>query len=440
VSTSERPQPRRWLILSHAFNMDGRAASLTVTDKIAHLRAAGIEPIVLSAVTGMQDTAIEHHRILPWGPSALRFDLRHAIALRLGRGGAYRTLVLLVSIVLGLPMLLERLLVGLRSQWSWALAAFARAAWLMRRGDIELVYTSGGAYSAHLAGWWLKRWLGARWIVEVHDPLIFPGRPLRNRDERFQARLEGRICRSADLAWWFTDGALAAARARHPVLGDRGIVVMPGAEPPVVRTEYRRGPHCVLGHFGSLSSIRSLAPFLQAMAQLLQREPAWREVLRLEVYGGAIDPEARRLVDELGLAELVQPMGRLEHDPQSGLSGRQRVVQRMQQVDALLMLHGDTAECPEYIPSKLYDYFWARRPVLALTHQNPQLDALVREHQGVVAPTVDTPAAAQALREVLVRWRDHGLPDVSLPPVDVGQAVRRIVAAVDARQPALRKV
>jgi len=282
-SAKRTPPTRRWLILSHGFNMDGRAASLTVTDKMPHLIAAGIEPIVLSAVTGAQDRRFEHHRLLPWGPSALRFDLRHLIALHLGRGLRYRTLMLLISVLLAPFMVIERLCVGLRNQWSWSLPAFVRSVQLMRHKDIELVYTSGGAYSAHLAGWWLKRRRRVFWIAEIHDPIVFPERPLRNRDDRFQARLEQHICAEADVAWWFTDGALQAARERHPELGSRGIVVIPGAEPPVIRTAYVPGPKCVLGHFGSLSSTRSLAPLVRAMATLLKNSPQWREVLRLEV-------------------------------------------------------------------------------------------------------------------------------------------------------------
>ena len=70
--------------------MDGRAASQTVTDKISHLIDAGITPVVLSAVTGRKDTHIEHHQLLPWGPSGLRFDFRHLVAKKFGRGVWYR--------------------------------------------------------------------------------------------------------------------------------------------------------------------------------------------------------------------------------------------------------------------------------------------------------------------------------------------------------------
>jgi hypothetical protein len=422
---------QRWLILSHAFNMDGRAASLTVTDKMPYLAAAGIEPIVLSAITGAQDTRFEHHRLLPWGPAALRFDLRHLLARHLGRGVAYRVLMLLVSVLLALPMVAEKLLFGLRNQWSWALPAFVRGAWMLHRRQIDLVYTSGGAYSAHLAGWWLKRWCGAKWIVEVHDPMVFPGREPANRDERFQARLEGLICRHADLAWWFTDGALAAAAQRHPVLRERGIAVLPGAEPPLKPAAYARGPACVLGHFGSLSDTRSLLPFIRALNHLLSHEPDWRPLLRLEVYGGAIDAPAQKLIEQHKLDDVVHAMGRLEHDPATGLSGRERVVQRMQQVDALLLMHGEGDECAQYIPSKLYDYFWARRPVLAYTHLNPQLDKLVRDHQGWCAPATNTVAGAAALRELVLRWQAGQLVEVTVPPVSTQDAVEEIVSAVE---------
>ena len=130
--------PRRWLILSHGFNMDGRAASQTITDKIPHLLAAGLELQVLSAVTGTLDRQVAHRQLLPWGPSGFRFDFRHWLRLRIGKGAAYSLLVLLLTLPLLPFIILERLLLGFTSQWSWSLPATLVGAWRVWRGRVEI--------------------------------------------------------------------------------------------------------------------------------------------------------------------------------------------------------------------------------------------------------------------------------------------------------------
>lgn len=55
---------KRWLILSHAFNMDGRAASLTITDKLPYFLEAGVQPIVFSAITGIKDRRFPHYQFI----------------------------------------------------------------------------------------------------------------------------------------------------------------------------------------------------------------------------------------------------------------------------------------------------------------------------------------------------------------------------------------
>ncbi len=419
-----------FLILSHGFNMDGRASSQTITDKMPFLRAAGCEMTVFSAVTGLKDKDLTHQQLLPWGPAGLRFDLRHLLRLRIGRGALYRGLMLLASMVLLPGLVLERLLLGLQSQWSWALPAFVRGYLFLRRHPDCVVYSTGGAYSAHLAASWLKRWLGVRWIAEIHDPMVRPGEEPRTRDERFQARLEATICTQADHVWWFTDGALASARQRNPQLGKRGFVVLPGANPPSVEAGYVSGDRLVFAHFGSLSDSRTLAPFFQGLSTFLEVHPTCRSTVRVEVYGAALDAESARVLEQTGLKPLVSCMGRLESCPETGLSGRERVVKRMHEVDCLLLMHGMIAECPEYIPSKLYEYFWARRPVLALTWRNAQLDGLVHEHGGFVAPTDDPAAIVRAIESVYVGWQT-GILNVGCKdsqPLGVGQAVEKILS------------
>jgi len=79
------PTRSRWLIMSHAFNMDGRAASHTVTDKLKHLEAAGIEVVVLSGVSGDPDAKLEHHQLWSWSASGFRFEIRHVLQKKWGK-------------------------------------------------------------------------------------------------------------------------------------------------------------------------------------------------------------------------------------------------------------------------------------------------------------------------------------------------------------------
>src|SRR5574340_1732156 len=89
-----------WLVLSHVFNMDGRASSQTITDKIPHFLRLGIRPIIVSAFMGNRDRVLEHHQVLPALPVALRFDLRHYLRQRISSRILYRIAMTLISLVL----------------------------------------------------------------------------------------------------------------------------------------------------------------------------------------------------------------------------------------------------------------------------------------------------------------------------------------------------
>lgn len=279
---------KRWLILSHAFNMDGRAASQTITDKIPYLLEAGIEPIVLSAVTGVKDDCFPHYQLLPWGPSGLRFDFRHWFAKNYGRGILYKIVTSFLSIVLLPFIFIERIFIGLSSQSSWAIPAFIRSYCLIRQGKVDLVFSSAGAWSAHYAAWLLKKTTNVPWIAEVHDPMVIRYdqeddgiSPRKNRDKRFLQKLEAKICKDADHVWWFTEGALAYAKHRNPSLGEKGFVVLPGATPPSIDGNHQYTKKLHICHFGSLANDRSLAPLFRVLSTFSWETPKQEGVLWL---------------------------------------------------------------------------------------------------------------------------------------------------------------
>lgn len=450
------PRRPRWLVLAHAFNMDGRAASQTITDKLPHLRAAGIEVVVLSGVSGTRDRVVEHHQLWPAGPAGLRFELRHVLRRRFANPVVYRSLMTLASVLLLPGLVLEKLLRPVESSWSWWLSAYLKGRALARRQPFDLIYSTGGAFAAHLAGRALKRTLGTPWLAEVHDPFITPGTTPHTAQQKMQAKVEGLICREADVAIWFTEQALASARARHPELGERGHMLLPGIDPPFddavpsgvapyVRAElvearpehgrkalrqaqgertqfvpqsfppYQPGPKFIVGHFGSLSATRNLVPFIAALESLQARRPDLVAATELQVTGGPLDPVSAARIESSPVRACVRHLGRVEADPVSGLSGRAQILRRMRAVDVLLLLHGEEPICAEYIPSKLYEYLWMQRPILATVHCNPQMAAMLRGQGHAVVETDGQGSAkaalAAALEALFDRWREVGLPD-----------------------------
>jgi hypothetical protein len=148
-----------------------------------------------------------------------------------------------------------------------------------------------------------------------------------------------------------------------------------------------------------------------------------------------------RAIAELRYPNIVHAFGRLERDPVTGESGRDRVLKRMQTVDALLLLHGTQSFCEEYIPSKLYEYFWTERPIIGLVWQNAHLDRILREQGHWSVPATDVAAVTAALEELIVRWqandlRDSGKPSPYTPGAAVDQIIGWVEDARDARESA----
>jgi len=433
-------EPVRCLIVSHAFNMDGRAASQTVTDKIPYFLKHNWILFALSAVTGVKDNLIEHRQVFALGPSGFRFDFRHWCAIRFSRGGTrYRVLTSLISIILAPLIIFERLLVGLSSQWSWSISATVFGFFWIKRKKINVIYSSGGAWSAHLAAYWLKSLTGTRWIAEIHDPLVSRGERadvrvslMDTREGRFRQHLERLICSQSDLCWWLTEQALLSARRRNPTLGNRGFYVNPGARPPAIKDQYVPSETLNIGYFGSLSETRSLTKFLVEFSNYINFSQEKKGSFRLHIFGGDLDRKTHSLTENLQIQGNVVAHGRIERDSLSGISGRDQIQIEMQRMDCLLLLHGSTQECGEYIPSKLYEYWWASRPLIAVIHQNPQLTELITlmsRSNYCIASTAKAKDFENLLEQIWDEWKQGKLRKfiLSHDPLSPEPAVNTII-------------
>ena len=423
---------RRWLVLSHCYNMDGRAASQTITDKMPFLLEQGIEPVVVSALTGEKDELLEHHQVASLAPSGLKFELRHLLKSKIRNIFLRKVVKLSTSLLILFPYLLEKIFVRLDSHWSWAFTAYFKSMKLLKRRDFELIYSTGGAHCAHHAAWMLKKKIGLPWIAEIHDPMYNDSWP-SNAKTKWSRKLEERICDKADLVWWFTNKAKERALHRNPPLKEKGHVIIPGCECPEFSDVYRKNEFFDIGHFGSLHESRNLVPLIKAMSDNSKRDESFASKTRLHVYGGHLDSFSKAAVEEEGLEDMIIEHGRLEKDLATGKSGRQQVLDAMRCSDLLVLVHGENPDCEEYIPSKLYEYLWTQRPVLGIIWRNNLLEKVIIEQGHEHASTDQSNLVSDLLFKNFSKWSSStGLPDTGrASPFTTEEAVLRILSLVD---------
>jgi hypothetical protein len=403
-----------WLILSYFSRIDGMACAQHIDDRIGPLRARGIEPLMLTGVCGERWRGLVHERVLSASPSGLRFELRHLKR----RGGMSRLWAGLLNLLI-LPLyLLEKLAIDLDSQWSWFPLAILRGRRMCSLHGPQMIYSTGGPASAHLAAAMIARGCGIPWIAEFQDPLVHGDWLRGKRALKVFAWLERLICTRADAVVFLTDQARKNADARTG-LGHRGWSVYPGADPAALPDiGYVRGDECIFAHFGSLGGSRNLKVFLEGLRQAVSERPELAAIVCLEIYGSC-DPLSRRIIREFPWPEMIRDHGRIP---------RNESLVAMKKTGILLLIQNTGEFSAETIPSKTYEYLHVGRPILGLAHRNPEL-VLMLSSLGHTAVAADSPhAVKQAIIGCYEQWRQEGTHPPADSPYTVAAAVDEIVS------------
>lgn len=400
-----------WLILAHCFNLDGRAASQTITDRLPFIMKNGVRPVVVSALHSIKDHRFPHYRVVSPAPSGVLFEFRYIINQTID-GVKLRHLLKAFLLLFCLPFLvIEKMIVQLDSHWSWAISGAIVGSCVMRKHKPTLIYSTAGPSSTHWAGYLLSLFTKRPWIAELHDPLVYDGNTRKGQRHLFDLWLERLIFRRASAIIYFSDIALKSAEKRNRRRG-KGYVLRPGANPPdFSKVRYRKRQRIHFGHFGSLAKGRNLSFLLEGFHAVLEERPSWRDILSIDIYGGKLDPISQRSVRKHSLDDIVKEHGRLEYDQVTGKSGRQRVLEAMCRCDILLLIHGEGTVCQEYIPSKLYEYLLTGRPILAFVSKYSELREILQKEKHLIVDTTSKTAVRDRLANMILMWQSDELPE-----------------------------
>ncbi len=271
-----------------------------------------------------------------------------------------------------------------------------------REAPVDIVYSSAGPFSSHLAAALIAVRAGLPWVADFRDPWVgnaFAAQ-LPSVHAALQMQIERRFVHLAARSVFATAGLTAAYSARYPQAAGRFLTIPNGydrsdlarivPEPPPVPD----GFHLLFA--GSLYRPDELEVFLLGVERLLSRRPDLRQKLRVDFVGQVNEMNT-------GIAAQFETPDRLGGVVAfEGFMPRPRVLARMAGADALLQLMSDVGGADVFVGGKLLEYLAFDRPILAVMPPGDGRALVERLPTGIVSD-VRPDAIADALERLLDR-------------------------------------
>lgn len=358
---------RRVLIVSYHFPPIVSAGVYRVVGLSRRLLEHGWEVTVLTVGQNHTDrTAPETLRLIPEGLDVIRADAIDIAAPLFRRpdlnqprdiagaasGGRYG---IAMRIANGARSMLAAPFVFPDRRAGWSIPMMRSMRRFLKRHPGSVVLSSSPPHSSQSAIAVLRKSMYFPWVADFRDPWTCPLRmrvsPLSLRLHR---SLETSVLRSADHIIVNTPGNKDALLGQYPFIDPATTTTVTNAYDPY----HSEAPYPEsiadgdLSYFGEIYA-NGLDRYLDGLRVLRDRG---ERIPSLDVYG-LIDHQVRRRIDELGFADCVRLRGMLPYGQSLGMMRHARSL--------LLVVSGDD-RWKATVPSKLYPYLFANRPILAI--------------------------------------------------------------------------
>ncbi len=253
---------------------------------------------------------------------------------------------------------------ALPDRWaSWWWGAVPAGLRLIRRYKPDAIWSTYPIATAHKIGLTLQKLSGLPWIADFRDPMAQEGYPADPVTWRAFQRIEMEAFKRCARATFTSPGAIREYRKTYPALTDGKLVLLENGydeeaflRGPAPVAAALQGPKVLL-HSGIVyPSERDPTQLFAALARLKQagQIDAGRLKVRLRATGN--DAFIARQIADSGIGDLVELAPAVPYND---------ALAEMLSVDGLLVMQA--SNCNGQIPAKLYEYFRAQKPILALT-------------------------------------------------------------------------
>tara|TARA_X000000368_G_scaffold405902_1_gene383570 strand:- start:9645 stop:10904 length:1260 start_codon:yes stop_codon:yes gene_type:complete len=252
----------------------------------------------------------------------------------------------------------------------------------IRSEGIKHIITTGPPHSMHLIGLGLKKNIpNLKWIADFRDPWtrldLLDEFYLSKLSMRKHQRLEKEVLETADITLTVSEGWVSSFKS----LGSKNVeLITNGFDDNDFNVKEPVPEKFIIGHFGLINHLRNPKNLWKTLDDLCDQNSKFDKKLEIRLSGNIDSDVLDNIKKHLHLKDKVKVLGYLSH---------KEVLEQYNNSSVLLLLLFNSESGKGNYPGKIFEYFAAKRPILAFGPRYSDAERLIQETETGVFFTYD---------------------------------------------------
>lgn len=289
------------------------------------------------------------------------------------------------------------------ARMGWIKSAVTEGQEIIRKHDVQAIYSSSPPYTCSVIARNLKRKTGLPWVAGFRDPwrgfLSAPKRWwLPDWIDRRLERSVYRECDRMEVAW---RGIAKDFHEKYPHIDTQKVHHLPNgfdsADFPTVEVIEKQV--FTVTYTGSMYGKRNPETFFEAVSGLVKAGKIDPAKIQLK-FIGRFGAEVRAMFDHPVLRDSIEVHDYMPHAAS---------VRHLFQSEALLMVVDDFKGNEEIVPGKVYEYMGSGKPIITLAPEGAVTEVIEQTRSGRCARSQDIDAIADIFLDFYTQWENDTL-------------------------------
>ena len=252
----------------------------------------------------------------------------------------------------------------------------------IKEKEITHIVSTGPPHSMHLIALGLKKKnTDLKWVADFRDPWseldLLEEFHLTKKSKQKYRKLEKEVLKNADVTLTVSESWVESFKC----LGSNNVkLITNGFDEDDFDVKHLESDKFIIGHFGLLNHLRNPKYLWKTLNDLCDENPDFNEKLEIRLSGNIDTEVLQNITQYFHLKDKVKVLGYLSH---------KNVLEQYNSSSVLLLLLFNSESGKGNYPGKIFEYFAAKRAILAFGPEDSDTEKLIQKTKTGVFFTYD---------------------------------------------------